>query len=91
MPIRQFRSRHHDYDDGGGGEGPNVDDDASAPDGDKENRAPAPTRDDSSPESAASSQGRHETERDKRGLRGRNFLGNFCESKTQGRHYYYAW
>jgi hypothetical protein len=85
IPIRQFRSRHpsHDYDDGGDGEGPNVNDDAL--DGDKEDRAP--TRDDSSPESVASSQGRRETERDERGRHSRNF----CESRTQGRYYYFTW
>ena len=87
IPIRQFRSRHpsHDYDDDGGGEGPNVDDGA---DGDKEDRAL--TRDDSSPESAASPQGRRETELECDECHGRHSR-NSCARKTQGRHYYYPW
>lgn len=83
IPIRQFRSRHHDYHDSGGGEGTNGDYDA--PGAEKEDRTPI--RDDGSPESVASLQGRRhgDTERDERGRR------NFYESKRQGYHYYYTW
>jgi len=81
--MRQLQSRHDD--DGGGGEGPNVDDNAPASDSNKEDGAP--TRNDSSPESAAPPQGRRETEHDERGQRSRNY----GQSKTRRRHYYSTW
>ncbi|KAI9452134.1 glycosyl hydrolases family 31-domain-containing protein [Lactarius psammicola] len=79
VPMQQLRSRYND--DGSGGEGPNIDDNVL--DGDKEDGAP--TRDDSSPESAASPQGRREIDEH------RQRSWNYGQSKTRRRHYYSIW